>query len=183
MQLGLQNWQEQAKKREIIERLYKMNFFIVVVRMRIEEYRDWFQRTREFCSKEKASKPELAPLADEMEGMLARFDKAYADLKMADRTPAAAHVFTDQFVALIDSSEDKKDEKAKLLGRELRTIGGSQDHSTGVFRMITKEMRQRAGDCMVEAKDDATFNFAKEIRRRTLEILQNTLEVENRGFD
>jgi hypothetical protein len=178
--------QEQAKKREIIERLYKMNFFIVVVRMRIEEYMDWCRRTRQFCSAEKATKPELARLADEMDGRLAGFDSVYTDLKLAERTPAAAHILTDKFIALADNTErdeDKKNEAAKQLGRDLRTIGGRQDHSTGLFRMITKEMRERAGERMMEAKDEAAFGFAREIRRRTVEMLQNTLGVENRGFD
>jgi hypothetical protein len=178
--------QEQAKKREIIERLDKMNFFIVVVRMRVVEYMDWCKRMRRFCAEAKAARPGLVPLADEMDGRLAEFDKTYTELKLAERTPAAAHVLTDKWIALVDNTkltEDKKNEAAKQLGRDLRTIGGRQDHSTGVFRMITKEMRQRAGDCMMEAKDDASFNFAQEIRRRTLEMLQNTLGVENRGFD
>jgi len=173
--------EEQKKKREIIERFTKMNFFNVVVRMRIEEYMDWRKRTGEFCAREKSARPPLAALIVEMEGQLARFDKAYTELKLAERTPAAAHILTDKFIALVDSNEDKKDEKAKQLGRDSRTIGGTQDHSVGVFRMITKETRQRAGYRMMEAKDEASFEFAKEMRKRTLEMLQNTLGVEG-GF-
>ena len=39
--------------------------------------------------------------------------------------------------------------------------------------MMTKELRQRAGYCMAEAKDDAAFEFARAVRQRTMEMLQN----------
>jgi hypothetical protein len=175
--------EEHKKKREIIERFYKMNFFNVVVRGRIEEYMDWSKRTHEFCGKEKAQKPQLAPLIDEFDGMTAKFAQEYDHLKLAERTPAAAHVLTDKFVALIESNEQNKDEKAKQLGRDTRVIASNQDHSTGVFRMFTREMRQRAGYRMMEAKDDASFDFAKEIRQRALEMLKNTLGVEGGTMD
>ena len=177
--------EEQKKKREIIERFTKMNFFNVVVRMRIEEYMAWRQKTGEFLVREKAAKPQLAGLIGEMEEQLARFDKAYADLKLAERTPAASHALVDKFIALVDSpeDEDKKNEKAKDLGKACRVIASNQDHSTGVFRMITKETRQRAGYRMMEAKDEASYAFAKEMRQRTLEVLQNTLGVEGGQTD
>ena len=175
--------EEQKKKREIIERFTKMNFFNVVVRMRIEEYMAWRQKTGESLGKEKAAKPQLAGLIGEMEEQLARFDKAYADLKLAERTPAASHALVDKFIALVDSPEDKKDEKSKELGKACRVIASNQDHSTGVLRMITKETRQRAGYRMMEAKDEASYAFAKEMRQRTLEMLQNTLGVEGGQTD
>jgi hypothetical protein len=153
--------EEKAKKAELLKRLEANDRFVELIRSRIVEYMDWYKEAHAFCLKAKAEKPQLAALADEFDGILAKIQKRYDHSKLDERTPEAA----------------------KQLGRDLRTIGGRQDHSTGVFRMITKEMRQRAGDCMMEAKDDATFAFAEEIRRRTLEMLQNTLGVENRGFD
>ena len=38
--------------------------------------------------------------------------------------------------------------------------------------MVTKELRQRAGYRMVEAKDDAAFEFARAVRQRTMEMLR-----------
>ncbi len=171
--------EERAKKRQIIERFTRMNYFNVVVRMRIQEYMDWSQRTRELCATEKAQHPHLSALANEIEQMAARCEAAYAKHKLADRTPAASHVLVEKFIALVDSNEDKKDEHAKQLGRDLRTIASNQDNALGVFRMIAKEMRQSAGYRMLEAKDEAAFRFAWTIRQRTAEVLQNTLGVES----
>ena len=175
--------EEQKKKREIIERFYKMCFFNVVVRMRIQEYMAWSKRTRDLCAAQKAANPQLAPLADEMDGILSGFDRAYSDLKMAERTPAASHILVDKFIALVDNdgSEDKKNEEAKLVGRDTRTIASNQDHCSGVCRALTKVLRQRAAYRMIEAKDPASFDFARDLRQRSLEMLKNTIGVEG-GF-
>jgi len=163
--------EEKAKKAWLLERLEAMDNFVIGIRSRITEYMDWKKKASEFCAKTKAEKPQLAPLADEFEGMLARFDKRYEELKLAQLNPAAAEVLIEKVKVLIDSNEDKKDEKAKELGRATRTIGGSQDHSIGDFRVITKEIRQRAGYRMAEAKDDAAIKFAKAMRDLTTEML------------
>jgi hypothetical protein len=134
---------------------------------------NWKKATAAFIAKEKADKPQLAGEADEFSGILARFDKRYDDLKLSERTPAAAKDLIEKVKVLIDSKEDKKDEKAKELGRATRLIGGSQDHSIGDFRVIAKELRQRAGYRMAQAKDGATFEFARQVRERTLEVLRN----------
>jgi hypothetical protein len=93
-------------------------------------------------------------------------------LKLGERTPAAARALNEKVQALINSDENKKDEKANQLGRATRTIGGSQDESIGRFRTITRELRQRAGQQMITAPDDTAFEFARELRGRTLEMLQ-----------
>ncbi|NOZ19889.1 MAG: hypothetical protein GXP25_02240 [Planctomycetes bacterium] len=163
--------EEKAKKAKLLERLDAMDHFVVGIRSRIDEYTAWGKQVREFCAKEKAATPQLAPLIDELDGIVAKFDEVWERLHLKERNPAAAKVLIQKVIDLIDSNEDKKDEKAKLLGRETRLLGGSQDHSIGDFRVITKELRQRAGYRMMEAKDDASFDFAREMRDRTMEML------------
>jgi hypothetical protein len=163
--------EEKAKKAWLLERLAAMDNFVINIRSRITEYMNWKQKASDFCAKSKAQNPQLAPLADEFEGVLKRFDKRYEELKLATLNPPAAKALIEKVKTLIDSNEDKKDEKAKELGRATRTIGGSQDHSIGDFRVITKEIRQQAGYRMAEAKDDATFEFAKAMRNLTTEML------------
>jgi len=172
---------ERQKKKEIIERFKKMNLFCITVRGRIEEYMNWWKRTHEFCAKTKAAKPQAVALVDELDGQLSEMDKVYEKLKLAERTPAAANALTDQIEALIGSDDPKRAEKVKELGRATRTIGGNQDSATGDLRMVVKETRQQAGYRMMRAKDDASFDFASEIRRRTLEVLRTSMGVEG-GF-
>jgi hypothetical protein len=173
--------EEKKKRKEIVDRLHKMSFFNIVVRSRIEEYMDWWKETHEWCVKQKTDKPQLAVLADEIDGMLAKIDKEYEHLKLKERTPVAAHALVEKFIAMIDNDEEKKDEKVNQLGRDLRTIASNQDHATGVFRMFVKEARQRTGYRMQEAKDDGLFDFGRELRQRTRQMLQTSLGVEG-GF-
>ena len=163
---------EQAKKAEILKRLDEMDHFCIGIRSRMDEYLAWAQKTHAFCAQEKAAQPQLGALVDELDGIVNKFSGVYDHLKLGERTPAAARMLIAQVRALIDSGEEKKDEKANLLGRATRTIGGSQDESIGRFRTITRELRQRAGQRMLTAPDDLAFAFAQAMRERTLEVLQ-----------
>ncbi len=165
--------EEKAKRAFILERLDAMNNFVVGIRSRMNEYLDWCQRARAFCAKTKAEQPQLAAVVDELDGYLARFDQVYGERELAQRNPAAVQALSARVVALIDGPDEKKSDLAKELGRDTRTIGGNQDHSIGDFRRLTQELRQRAGYCMVEAKDDAAFEFARAMRERTMEMLQS----------
>lgn len=165
--------EEGAKKAFVLQRLDAMNNFVIGIRYRIDEYLDWSHETKAFCSKTKATQPQLAVLVDELEGYLAMIDRVYQERKLEERNPAAVHALIDKVIALIDSNDPKKSEKAKEIGRETRTIGGSQDHSIGEFRMYAKQLRQRAGYRMIDAKDDAEYEFASAIRQRTMKILQS----------
>ncbi|MCX6898731.1 MAG: hypothetical protein NT105_08540 [Verrucomicrobia bacterium] len=172
---------ERQKKKEIVERFKKMNLFCITVRRRIEEYMNWWKKTHEFCARSKAAKPQAAALVDELDGQLSEMDKVYENRKLAERTPAAANALTDQIEAFVGSDDPKRVDKVKELGRATRTIGGNQDSGAGYLRMVAKETRQQAGYRMMTAKDDASFDFANEIRRRTLEVLRTSMGVEG-GF-
>ena len=172
---------EKQKKKEIIERFKKMNLFCVTVRGRIEDYMNWRKQAHEFCEKSKTLKPQAAVLVDDLDSRLSEMDKVYEKLKLAERTPAAANALTDQIEALVGSDDPKRVDKVKDLGRATRTIASNQDAATGDLRMVAKETRQQAGFCMMTAGDDASFDFANEIRRRTLEVLRTSMGVEG-GF-
>ena len=166
---------------EIIERFKKMNLFCITVRGRIEEYMNWGKTTHEFCAKAKAEKSQAAALVDELDGQISELGAIYEKLKLAERTPIAANTLTDQIEAQIGSDDPKRVDKVKDLGRATRTIASNQDAATGELRRIAKETRQQAGYRMLTARDDASFDFANEIRRRTLEVLRTSMGVEG-GF-
>ena len=172
---------ERQKKKEIIERFKNMNLFCITVRTRIEEYMNWWKKTHEFCMKSKAERPQATALVDELDGQLSEMDKVYESAKLRERTPAAANAFTDQIEALVGSDDPKRVDKVKELGRATRTIASYQDAAAGELRRVGKETRQQAGYRMMRAKDDASFDFANEIRRRTLGVLRTSMGVEG-GF-
>jgi hypothetical protein len=172
---------ERQKKKEIIERFKNMNLFCITVRTRIEEFMNWWTRTREFCAKWKADRPQAAALVEELSGQLSEMDKVYENRKLVERTPAAANALTDQVEALVGGDDPKRADKVKELGRATRTIGGNQDSGIGYLRMVVKEARQQAGYRMMRTGSDVEFDFANEIRRRTLEVLRTSMRVEG-GF-
>jgi len=177
--------EEKAKKKFLLERLEAMHNFVLGIRSRMNEFLDWGRRTRAWLATTKVEKPQLAALADEADGCLAMFGKIYDRRKLDERTPPAARVLIDKVILLIDSNEDheKKLEKIKQLGRDTRTIGGNQDYAIGEFRLFSKQLRQRAGYWMTDAKDDAVFEFARQVRQRTMEVLQCAFNLEGAHID
>ncbi|MFA6563066.1 MAG: carbohydrate binding domain-containing protein [Verrucomicrobiia bacterium] len=165
--------EEKAKKQFLLERLDAMNNFVLGIRSRMNEFLDWGKKTHSWLAKTKNEKPQLASLADEFDSYLAEFGKVYEKRKLDERTPPAARHLIEKVIQLIDSDEshEKKLEQAKQLGRDTRTIGGNQDSAIGEFRMFTKRLRHRAGIRMTEAADDTAFEFAREMRQRTMEML------------
>jgi hypothetical protein len=176
---------EKAKKPFLLERLDAMNNFVLGIRSRMNEFLDWGKKTHAWLAKTKTEKPQLAALADEFDAYLAEFGKIYEKRKLDERTPPAARVLIAKVTELIDSDEDheKKLERAKQLGRDTRTIGGSQDSAIGEFRMFTKRLRHRAGIRMTEAADDTAFEFAREMRQRTMEMLHCAFGHESAAAD
>ncbi len=163
--------EEKAKKKFLLERLDVMDRFVIGIRSRIDEYLAWRKQTEAWIAGVRTDRPQLAPMADEFHGILARFDRRYADLKLDERTPAAAQALIEKVKALIGSAAPDRAERIKQIGRDTRTVGGSQDHAIGDFRMLTKELRQRAGQRMLRAQSEMEFEFAREARTRTLEVL------------
>ncbi len=175
--------EERVQKSFLLGRLDAMDNFVISIRDRMNEYLEWQKKTREFIAMTKASQPRLGTLADEFDGILAQFDRIYERRKLDELTPAAARRLTEKVIALIDSSEEGKDETSKQIGRDMRTIGGNQDGSIGEFRMFTKWLRQRAAQRMAEAQDDAAFEFAREVRQRTMAMLQGAFGHEGARTD
>jgi hypothetical protein len=176
---------EKAKKQFLLERLDAMNNFVLGIRSRMDEFLDWGRKTHAWLAETKAAKPQLAALADEFDGYLAEFGKVYEKRKLDERTPPAAKLLIGKVIQLIDSNDgkEKKLEQAKQLGRDTRTIGGNQDSAIGEFRMFTKRLRHRAGIRMTEAQDDAAFEFAREMRQRTMEMLHCAFGHESAAAD
>ncbi|MCX6900790.1 MAG: carbohydrate binding domain-containing protein [Verrucomicrobia bacterium] len=177
--------EEKAKKQFLLERLDAMHNFVINIRSRMNEFLDWGRKTHAWLTKTKADQPQLAALADEFDSYLAEFGKIYERRKLDERTPPAARLLIDKVIPLIDSDEhhEKKLEKIKQLGRDTRTIGGNQDSAIGEFRMFSKRLRQRAGIRMTEAKDDEAFEFAREMRQRTMEVLYCAFGHESAAAD
>lgn len=178
--------EEIKQRRKLIEELRRMDFFVLTKRERIEEYMAWMRREHDWLLGQKAGNPGLAPLVDRMDQFMARINDTYTQGRGTHmKTPADCMALADRVEALIDApaageggAAPDKYELAKDLGKQTRAIGGAQDSVLGCMRQIVKELRQTAGLAMLQAKDDAEFGCAREIRERTMELLWQTCDHE-----
>jgi hypothetical protein len=175
---------EQKQRRKLLEDLRRMDYFVTTKRERIEEYMTWMRAEHGWLLRQKAESPALAPLVDRFDLFLTRLDDTYHKGRGPYiKTTADAMALADQVEALIDSPAATpadqgepagKFAKAQELGKQTRSIGGAQDAMVGYMRQIVKELRQTAGYAMLQAKDEAEFACAREMRQRTLDMLWQT---------
>ena len=174
--------QEQQKRRSVLADLRRMNYFVLNKRERIDEYMDWVRGMESFCDETRAGQPGVAELVDAFAKTIDRISQTYTKGRAADmKTPADCQAVVERVVALTDTpiSDDKIDE-VKELGKQARRIGGAQDSVLGCMRQIVKELRQQAGYAMLGANNDEEFRVARDVRRRTMELLHRTCGHEGR---
>lgn len=168
---------QKQKKREVEKALVDVLAFVQHIRARIEDYVVFGHKMLDYLAAQKKAHPELAePLAD-METLTRKIDDYVAQRKEGIGTPAEAVELIEAFrTKLVDYEGDDALQQCQKFGKAITRIGGSQDELVGECRMAVKILRQRAGLAM--AIDPRTAEFAKEIRRRTREILRNPTSYE-----
>ena len=93
------------------------------------------------------------------------------------KTPEfATQLVSDFRTSLVDYEADDAVAKCKKITAALVGIGGNQDELVGECRMVVKMLRQRAA--MAMATDPRAAPIAKEVRRRTQQMLRNPTSYE-----
>ncbi len=159
-----------------------MNMFVLTVRERIEEYVAWQQKMQKMLEEQKLINPQLNPLLNELEKELAQIALAYAKAKDNMKTPPYCATLTEKVIELIDSklSDEEKEEQCKALGRQIRTIGASQDSFLGTSRSIVKACRQYATMKLMTSSNAAEIELLNRFRLETGLILNNRLTMEGK---
>lgn len=180
--------EEGKLRRQLIADLRRMDFFVLTKRERIEEYMTWMRDRREWLQARKVREPELTPLAGRFDEFLSRMQQTYAEGRGTRmKTPADCQELVDRVEALLDqpapaapaasgADAGSGDRLALIqdLGKQTRSIGGAQDSVLGCLRQIVKELRQTAGCAMLAASSNAEFDFARQMRDATLDLLWQT---------
>ncbi|MFA6568715.1 MAG: hypothetical protein WCS96_10925, partial [Victivallales bacterium] len=169
-------------KNQIISDFDKMNMFVLTIRERIEEYVSWQQKMQKMLEEQKQADPQLGPVISELEKELAQIPWAYAKAKDNMKTPPYCTTLTEKTIALIDAnlSDEEKEEQCKLLGRQIRTIGGTQDSLLGVDRSTVKACRQYATMKLMTSSDAAEKELLKNFRHETGLILNSRFGMEGK---
>ncbi|MDD2707860.1 MAG: hypothetical protein PHV34_07595 [Verrucomicrobiae bacterium] len=144
------------KEKETLKRLFdSMNKQVQTKRKRINEYRDWAGCQNRMLTQAMHGHDSLKPMILACISHLSHIEKCYDGAKEKCKTPEECAVLSQKILDLIDKdmSSEKKEEECDLLGREIRTIGGSQDSLIAKYRVIVKSLRQHlARRLAVEAK-------------------------------
>jgi hypothetical protein len=166
--------QERAK---IEQALVDVVVFVKHIRARVETYVDFGHQIRDYLAQEKKTRPELAQFLDEMDTLAGAFDDRYEKRRAEIKTPQYVVDLTEKFRREVLSYQgDDALAKCKAITAAIVVVGGNQDELVGECRMAAKILRQRAGLAM--AIDPSTAPVARELRRRTQDILRNPASYE-----
>ncbi|MHC4180546.1 MAG: hypothetical protein ACYSWU_23850, partial [Planctomycetota bacterium] len=168
---------QKQKRGEVEKALTDVLAFVQHIRGRIEDYVAFGREMRRHLAEQRKAHPELAELLTEMETLARKIDDYAARRKDGIGTPAQAIKLIEEFrTTLIDYEGDDALKRCQEFGKAITRIGGNQDELVGECRMAVKVLRQRAGLAMASYPDAA--RIAKEIRRRTQQILRNPTSYE-----
>lgn len=173
------NGQEHEQRREILNKLRQMDFFVLGIRSRIDAYLAWQAELREFFDRTRT--PALAAAVDRYAALAARIPAIYEERLPAIKTPADCQELSRQVAALVDAPADSnRVETVRQLGRAIRTIGGAQDSGIGCMRSVVRELRQEAGYRLLVAPDEAQAQLAIDVRARCAAMLRDYFSHEGR---
>ncbi len=174
--------EEKEKKAEIKKDIDSTNKFVVTLRARIEEYRQWGRELDTLLLEKQKQTPACAELLENFRQDLSRLQWTYAERAERMKTPEYFKTLTEKLYQLVDSSEEdeKKEEDCKRLGREIRTIGGGQDGCLGMMRFTAKVLRRKATSLIALGADDKSLMLLLEIRAKTVEMLKEKTGMEGK---
>ena len=169
---------EQKRKRAEIEKaLDDVLVFVKFIRKRIEDYVLWGHEMQRYLAEQEKAHPDLAEFLGQMQALARGIDEHYAEREDKIKTPAYVVGLTQKFRdTLLDYEGPDAAAKCKEITEAIVVVGGNQDHLVGDCRVVAKRLRQHAALGM--AVDPRVSDVAKEIRRRTHEIMRNPVSYE-----
>ena len=164
----------EQKVGEIAAMLKSMQCFVENIRGRIESGREWRLEMLKFSADMRKLHPSLAPDADKLDAAVNEIERQYELNRERIKTPPEVEAMGREVLKLAVSKLDaeEKEEKAKQLGRAIRTVGGTQDNMIARFRHVGKCVRHIAVVEYMTAKTPEAREFWSEAYRRTETLLQ-----------
>ena len=167
---------DEAKEKvgEIRNRLAAMQFFVESIRARVENARVNAQEIAAFADREVKAVPALAPEAAALKTTLAEVERLYEKALPRIQYPPEVIKMSAEMVALAtsDMDDEEKEEKAKALGRAIRTIGGGQDNLAAHMRHVGKCLRFQALTAYGDATTQEARDFWAAVYDKTAWMLQ-----------
>ncbi len=169
-------------QKKVIDYCEDMDNFILYHRLRIEEYRTWAKKMVKELTLYADKHAEARALTKSLSKDLAKIELLYARVKNTIKTPEYFKILTDKIIRLTDSTEDSeaKERQCKKICRQIRFIGGRQDHLTGMLRSTVKAFRIRVTLLLLEDQPPELQKMLKNMRHETATILHTWLKMEGK---
>ncbi len=164
--------QQKQRRAEVEKALDDVMIFIRHIRSRIEGYVAFGDAMKQYLAEQKAARPELAQGIGDLETVTGVIDQKLAARRAKIRTPEYAAQLVAEFrKTVLDYEGPDALAKCKVFTEAWVDMGGNQDELVGECRWAVKVLRQRAA--LAVAADPRLAEVAKEIRRRSQEVLRN----------
>jgi hypothetical protein len=169
--------EQKAKREEVEKTLDEVIAFVRHIRGRIEDYAAFSHDMVAWLEEQKKTQPQLADNLSAMQATCRKIDESIARRKDHLKTPEYATQLVDDFRAnLVDYEGTNALSRCKHTTAALVDIGGNQDELVGECRMTIKRLRQQAA--LLMAADPRLALVAREVRRRTQQMLRNPTSYE-----
>ena len=174
--------EEDKERAKITANIKSMDLFVSSMRKRIEEYMGWNRRFDAVLVSVGANNKNISAMARDFEENLSGMRWLYADRIKNMKTPEYCAALLQNIMELIDqeTDEEQKEEQCKKIGRDIRTIGGTQDTALGLLRTMVKAIRGRATSLYVFSTDEQTKCLLGLIRKETALILHERVGMEGK---
>ncbi|MCF6174145.1 MAG: hypothetical protein L3J71_00100 [Victivallaceae bacterium] len=171
------------KSKDIIKNYFKrMNSFVRYNRERILEYDKWSNKINKQLKAYGKKNPTAAKLTKSLNKDLYQIKLYYAAVRDKIKTPQYCKMLTDKVEKLIGSSKDAEtqEEACKDIGRQIRVIGGKQDHLVADLRYITKAFRMRVTLALLENPPPVQREILEKMRSETARIMHLRFPMEGK---
>ncbi len=166
---------KQVEKQELISKIIKkMQEFHIEVRERLKQYLAWNIRTKRWLKAERLKNSQLTASATVLSENLETIDHLWKKKQTRAKEVKDFIRALNKIKALIGSAKamEQQEDASKQLGRELRTMGGTQHHLIGAYRQCIRGVRRIAVDRLMAASDPAEVDFLTAFIERTSKILR-----------
>jgi hypothetical protein len=168
---------QRQRRAEIEKILDEVVVFVTHIRSRIDQYVAFGRQTAAWLAGQKAAHPELADFLGEMEGLARAIEADFDKRKENIRTPQYVVDLTNEFRRdVLDYEGPDALTRCNKITNAIVVVGGNQDELVGECRRDVRVLRQRAA--LAAAANPQAVAIAKEIRRRTQEVLRNAASYE-----
>jgi hypothetical protein len=171
---------QQAKHQQIYDYCKDMQQFIANYHQRIEQYQVWrkdcSQTMQTYLKKHPKSATTLQPLIAGLAQAKTLYDQTKGQIKNLQYFNSLTTRITKISSKKLDN--EAQGELCKKLCRKIRTVGGAQDHLTGMMRSIAKSFKLRLTALLLTASETELRQLLMTLHQQTATLMHSRFKME-----